>query len=151
MKKLELHWKILIGMLLGLVFGFVMLQISGGEEFVNDWINPFGTIFVKLLKLIAIPLILASLIKGISDLKDISKFANIGIRTIVIYIITTVIAISIGLILVNTFQPGDGVSDETIAKLTETYASDNSVQEKISEATKQKDSGPLKFLEDMVP
>ncbi len=151
MKKLELHWKILIGMLLGLLFGFVMLYVNGGEEFVNNWINPLGTIFVKLLKLIAIPLILASLIKGISDLKDISKFANIGIRTIIIYVITTIIAISIGLILVNTFQPGDGVSEETISKLTETYASDNTVQEKISEATRQKDSGPLQFLEDMVP
>jgi Na+/H+-dicarboxylate symporter len=151
MKKLELHWKILIGMLLGLVFGFLMLKVNGGEEFVNDWIKPLGTIFVKLLKLIAIPLILASLIKGISDLKDISKFANIGIRTIIIYVMTTIIAISIGLILVNTLQPGDGVSEETIAKLTETYASDNSVQEKISEATRQKDSGPLQFLEDMVP
>ena len=151
MKKLELHWKILIGMLLGLVFGFVMLKVNGGEEFVNDWFKPLGTIFVKLLKLIAIPLILASLIKGISDLKDISKFANIGIRTIIIYVITTIIAISIGLILVNTFQPGEGVSEETIAKLTETYASDSSVQEKISEATIQKDSGPLQFLEDMVP
>ncbi len=151
MKKLELHWKILIGMLLGLVFGFIMLQVSGGEAFVNNWINPLGTIFVKLLKLIAIPLILASLIKGISDLKDISKFANIGVRTIIIYVITTIVAISIGLLLVNALQPGDGVSEETIAKLTETYASDNTVQEKISEATRQKDSGPLQFLEDMVP
>jgi len=151
MRKLALHWKILIGMLLGLVFGFIMLKVNGGEEFVDSWIKPLGTIFVKLLKLIAIPLILASLIKGISDLKDISKFANIGIRTIVIYIITTVVAISIGLVLVNTLQPGDGVSEETIAKLTETYASDNSVQAKISEATKQKDSGPLQFLVDMVP
>ena len=151
MKKIDLHWKILIGMLLGLVFGFVMMQISGGSEFVSNWIKPFGTIFVKLLKLIAIPLILASLIKGISDLKDISKFANIGLRTVIIYIITTIIAISIGLILVNTFQPGDGVSDETIAKLTDTYATDNTVQEKISEATRQKESGPLKALEDMVP
>lgn len=151
MRKLELHWKILIGMLLGLVFGFVMLKVDGGADFVDKWIKPFGTIFVKLLKLIAIPLILASLIKGISDLKDISKFANIGIRTILIYICTTVVAITIGLLLVNTLQPGDGVSDETIAKLTETYAADNTVQAKISEATKQKDSGPLQFLVDMVP
>lgn len=151
MKKLPLHWKILIGMLIGLVFGFIMLKVSGGPEFVDHWVKPFGTIFVKLLKLIAIPLILASLIKGISDLKDISKFANIGIRTIIIYVITTVVAISIGLLLVNTLQPGDGVSDETIAKLTETYASDNSVQAKITEATKQKDSGPLQFMVDMVP
>ena len=101
MKKLELHWKILIGMLLGLVFGFVMLQMDWGKEFTTDWIKPLGTIFVKLLKLIAIPLILASLIKGISDLKDISKFKNIGLKTIGIYIGTTVIAITIGLLLVN--------------------------------------------------
>lgn len=151
MKKLALHWQILIGMLLGLIFGFIMLQTDWGAGFVNDWIKPLGTIFVKLLKLIAIPLILASLIKGISDLKDISKFANIGLRTILIYVFTTVIAISIGLLLVNTLQPGDGVSDETIAKLTETYAGDSSVQSKIVEATRQKDSGPLQFLEDMVP
>src|SRR5210317_17616 len=121
MKKLELHWKILIGMLLGLVFGYVMLQVDGAEDFISKWIQPLGTIFVKLLKLIAIPLILASLIKGISDLKDISKFANIGLRTIIIYVFTTVIAITIGLLLVNTLQPGEGVSESTIAQLTETY------------------------------
>ncbi|MDU8887023.1 dicarboxylate/amino acid:cation symporter [Yeosuana sp. MJ-SS3] len=151
MKKLELHWKILIGMLLGLVFGYIMLQVDGGDSFINKWIQPLGTIFVKLLKLIAIPLILASLIKGISDLKDISKFANIGLRTIIIYVFTTVIAITIGLLLVNTLQPGNGVSESTIAQLTETYANDNNVQSKISEATRQKESGPLQFLEDMVP
>jgi Na+/H+-dicarboxylate symporter len=151
MKKLALHWKILIGMLLGVAFGFIMLQVNGGPEFVNRWINWAGTIFVKLLKLIAIPLILASLIKGISDLKDISKFANIGIRTILIYVFTTVIAITIGLVLVNVLQPGDGVSDETIAKLTETYANDSSVQGKILEASKQKESSPMQFLVDMVP
>jgi len=151
MKKLALHWKILIGMLLGVVFGFIMLQVDGGAEFVDKWINWAGTIFVKLLKLIAIPLILASLIKGISDLKDISKFANIGLRTIGIYVATTVVAITIGLLLVNVLQPGDGVSDETIAKLTETYANDSSVQGKITEATRQKDSGPMQFLVDMVP
>jgi len=151
MKKLALHWQILIGMLLGLVFGFIMLQISWGAGFVGDWINPVGTIFIKLLKLIAIPLILASLIKGISDLKDISKFRNIGLRTIITYVFTTVIAISIGLMLVNVMQPGDGVSEETIAKLTETYAGDSGVQSKIAEATKQKERGPLQFLVDMVP
>ncbi len=151
MKKLALHWQILIGMLFGLVFGFIMLQIDGGPEFVGKWIKWLGTVFVKLLKLIAIPLILASLIKGISDLKDISKFANIGLRTIGIYVLTTVIAISIGLVLVNVMQPGDGVSDETIAKLTETYAEDSGVQSKISEASRQKESGPLDFIVDMVP
>jgi len=151
MKKLELHWRILIGMLLGLLFGFGMTYVDGGREMVSDWINPFGTIFIKLLKLIAIPLILASLIKGISDLKDISKFRNIGLRTMGIYMGTTIVAIILGLVLVNVLQPGNGVSDETITKLTSTYASDSGVVSKLEEATRQKESGPLKFLEDMVP
>ena len=151
MRKLELHWQILIGMLLGIVFGFIMTLPDWGGGFVQDWISPIGTIFVKLLKLIAIPLILASLIKGISDLKDISKFKNIGLRTIGIYIITTVIAITIGLVLVNLLKPGNGISDETIAQLTETYASDAGVTSKLEEASRQKDRGPLQFLVDMVP
>lgn len=151
MKKLALHWKILIGMVLGIIFGIVMTTIDGGAGFVGRWIKPFGTIFVKLLKLIAVPLIIASLIKGISDLKDISKFKNIGLRTIAIYVGTTVIAITIGLLLVNVVKPGDGISEETITRLTETYANSGGVQAKIAEASKQRSSGPLQFLVDMVP
>lgn len=151
MKNLALHWKILIGMVLGILFGLGMTTINGGAQFIANWINPFGTIFVKLLKLIAVPLIIASLVKGISDLKDISKFKNIGLRTIGIYIVTTVIAISIGLLLVNIVQPGNGISEETITKLTDTYANSGGVKSKIAEASKQKSSGPLQFLVDMVP
>jgi Na+/H+-dicarboxylate symporter len=151
MRKIELHWQILIGMVTGIVFGFVMTYPDWGSQFVQDWINPFGTIFVKLLKLIAIPLILASLIKGISDLKDISQFRNIGVRTIVIYITTTIVAITLGLLLVNVMQPGEGISQDTIAKLTETYAADSEVTSKLEEASRQKQGGPLQFLEDMVP
>ena len=151
MKKMALHWKILIGMVLGILFGLLMTFVSGGATFVLDWINPFGTIFVKLLKLIAVPLIIASLVKGISDLKDISKFKNIGVRTIVIYVLTTVVDITIGLVLVNVVQPGEGISDETINKLTQTYANSGGVQSKIAEASKQLKSGPLQFMVDMVP
>ena len=138
-------------MVLGILFGLGMTTINVGAQFIANWINPFGTIFVKLLKLIAVPLIIASLVKGISDLKDISKFKNIGLRTIGIYIVTTVIAISIGLLLVNIVQPGNGISEETITKLTDTYANSGGVQSKIAEASKQKSSGPLQFLVDMVP
>lgn len=151
MKKIELHWKIIIGMVLGLIFGFILLQFEGGKNFSNNWIKPVGTIFIKLLKLIAIPLILASLIKGISDLKDISKFKLIGLRTIIVYICTTIIAISIGLILVNIFEPGDGVSAETVSKLTDSYSESKGVQQKLSTASEQKNIGPLQFIEDMVP
>ncbi|RKF03362.1 Na+/H+-dicarboxylate symporter [Tenacibaculum lutimaris] len=151
MKKLALHWQILIGMILGILFGLAMTFVEGGALFVANWIKPLGTIFVKLLKLIAVPLIIASLVKGISDLKDISKFKNIGLRTILIYIGTTVIAITVGLMLVNIVQPGNGISEDTIAKLTETYANSGGVQSKIAEASKQKASGPLQFIVDMVP
>ena len=151
MKKPALHWQIMIGMLAGVLFGWLMTSVPGGAAFTTDWIKPFGTIFVKLLKLIAIPLILASLIKGISDLKDISKFSRIGGRTIGVYIITTVFAISVGLLLVNILQPGNGISPETVAKLEATYASSSGIQAKISEAEKQRASGPLQFIVDMVP
>ena len=151
MKKMALHWKILIGMLTGVLFGIIMLNINDGDLFVNNWIKPLGTIFVKLLKLIAIPLILASLIKGISDLKDISKFKTIGSKTIVTYIITTVIAISIGLMLVNVINPGAGISSETVERLTTTYSESSGVQSKLAEATNQIQSSPLQFLVDTVP
>ena len=71
MKNLALHWKILLGMVIGVAFGFLMVNFSGGKELVLDWVKPFGTIFINALKLIAVPLILGSLISGVSDLKDI--------------------------------------------------------------------------------
>jgi Na+/H+-dicarboxylate symporter len=138
-------------MVVGILFGLAMTSVDGGATFVSNWINPFGNIFVKLLKLIAVPLIIASLVKGISDLKDISKFKNIGLKTIGIYIGTTVIAITIGLLLVNIVKPGEGISEETITKLTDTYANSGGVQSKIAEASRQKGSGPLQFMVDMVP
>lgn len=151
MKKLALHWQILIGMTLGILFGFIMVQVDWGRGFVEDWINPFGTIFVNLLKLIAVPLILASLIKGISDLKDIAKFRKMGLRTILIYIATTVIAISLGLVLVNTINPGAGISQETIDNLSATYEGNSNIAGKLATAAAQKDAGPLQALVDMVP
>lgn len=146
--KLALHWKILIGMVLGVLFGIIMSK-AGLNEFVVDWISPFGTIFISLLKMIAIPLIIASLIKGISDLQDISKFSKIGIQTIVIYIITTVIAVTIGLSVVHIINPGNSVSDETIEQIL--ADSGSSVSEKLDAAAAQQESGPLQFLEDLVP
>ena len=151
MKKLALHWKILLGMLVGVLFALLLTNFDWGASFIGDWIKPFGTIFVNLLKLIAVPLILASLIKGISDLKDISKFRLIGGRTILVYISTTIVAICIGLVLVNILKPGEGIAQETIDKLTSTYANSSSVSAKMAAAENQKSVGPLQFLVDMVP
>jgi Na+/H+-dicarboxylate symporter len=101
--------------------------------------------------LIAIPLIVASLLKGILDLKDISKFARIGGRSIMLYVGTTVVAISIGLLMVNIIQPGNGISEETIQTMTENYAGNSSITNKLQTADAQSSSGPLSFVEDMVP
>lgn len=151
MKKIALHWKILIGMFLGVIFGFIMNSIDGGKDFVTDWIKPFGTIFINLLKLIAVPLILASLIKGISDLKDISKIKSMGFRTISIYIFTTLVAVVIGLGIVNTVKPGIGMPADTIDKIKTKYATSSGVSDKLAKASVQKDSGPLQALVDIFP
>ena len=149
MKKLALHWQILIGMATGVIFALILTRFDWGPDFVSDWIKPFGNIFINALKLIAVPLILASLIKGISDLKDISKLSKMGFRTIVTYVITTVIAVSIGLTLVNLIEPGKTITEETRTELISSYETDAS--SKIEDAQRQKDSGPLQALEDIVP
>ncbi|WP_042504795.1 dicarboxylate/amino acid:cation symporter [Algibacter lectus] len=151
MKKLAMHWKIIIGMILGIIFGFIMNNVDGGRGFVGDWVAPFGKIFINLLKLIAVPLILASLIKGITDLKDISKIKNMGLRTLGIYMGTTVIAIAIGLALVNTVKPGVGMPEETIEKIKLRYANDTGIADKISEASARTNAGPLQALVDIFP
>lgn len=161
--RLALHWQILIGMVAGLLFGWVAVKF-GGQQFTIDWVKPFGTIFIRLLKMIAIPLIVASLIKGVSDLQDLSRLSSMGFQTIVLYLMTTVIAVVIGLAIVNVFQPGRSVSDETRAGLLAAMPSDeeagggsksDATSEKLgkiqAQAKKQKSSGPLQPLVDMVP
>ncbi len=149
MRKIALHWKILIGMSLGVLFGVSFSFIPSGDLFISNYIKPFGTIFINLLKLIAVPLILASLIKGISDLKDISKLSKMGGRTIITYLITTLAAVTIGLILVNVIKPGKSISVDTRNELVEAYASDTQAKQKA--AAKQQELGPLQALVDMVP
>lgn len=149
MKKLALHWRILLGMFLGVVFALIMTNFDFGKDFIKDWIKPFGTIFINSLKLIAIPLILAALIKGVSDLKDISKLSKMGGRTIGIYIVTTVIAVSIGLVLVNIINPGKQITESTRTEMVESYSTDTTKYK--DEAAKQKQDGPLQALIDLVP
>jgi len=149
MKKLALHWQILLGMVLGVIAGLIMTNFDGGREIIQDWIKPFGKMFINSLKLIAVPLILASLIKGVSDLKDISKLSKMGGRTIAIYIVTTVLAVSIGLLLVNVIKPGNSISETTRLEMVENYSGDTAKYKE--DAKRQKESGPLQALEDLVP
>lgn len=149
MKKLPLHWKILLGMLFGVLFGLLFSQFEWGKALVVDWIKPFGTIFINVLKLIAVPLILASLIKGVSDLKDITQLSSMGGRTIGLYLFTTLTAVTIGLSIVNVIKPGNTISDETRTELLSAYASEAAAKQSVAAA--QKEAGPLQALVDLVP
>jgi Na+/H+-dicarboxylate symporter len=149
MKKLPLHWKILLGMLFGVLFGLLCSQFEWGKSLVVDWVKPFGTIFINVLKLIAVPLILASLIKGVSDLKDITQLSSMGGRTIGLYLLTTLTAVTIGLSIVNVIKPGNTISDETRTELLSAYASDAAAKQSVAAA--QKEAGPLQALVDLVP
>ena len=148
MKKIALHWQIIIGLCLGLVYGIISIHYGYGE-FTSNWISPFGTIFINLLKLVAMPLVLASLVTGVASLSDVKKLSRIGGKTIAIYLGTTAFAVTIGLLSVNILNPGDKVPDEMQSKLQAMYQKDAS--KKAISVQKVKDRGPLQPLVDMVP
>lgn len=149
MKSLALHWRILIGMALGVIVALIMSQISWGPALITDYVKPFGTIFINGLKLIAVPLILASLIKGVSDLKDLSRLSQMGLRTILTYVFTTILAVSVGLMVVNLVAPGEKITQETRNELLEAYG--GQAVQKMEQAEKQREAGPLQALVDLVP
>ncbi len=146
--KIALHWKILIGLIAGLVFGFLMKNLDQAA-LVGNWVKPFGTIFINLLKMIAVPLILVSLINGLADLKDISKLSKLGGRTVVLYLFTTVTAVSLGLVLANVVKPGTFINQESRESLLSNFAGD--AAQKIQLAETAKNQGPLQPLVDVVP
>ena len=105
MKKLALHWKIILGMVLGIVWAIASSQL-GWSKFTLNWIAPFGTIFLNVLKLIAIPLVLFSVISGIIGIGNPKHLGKMGAKTLGMYLLSTIFAVSLGLILVNSLKPG---------------------------------------------
>nr|MBS0036921.1 dicarboxylate/amino acid:cation symporter [Saprospiraceae bacterium] len=147
MKKLELHWQILLGMVAGVAIGVVAVQFAAGPQLIVDWVKPFGTIFINVLKLIAMPLIIASLIKGLSDLEDISRLSVLGKRTIGIYLLTTLLAVTIGLTIVNVIQPGKTINEDTRNQLEQAYQTEADRTRGMAEEARE--AGPLKPIEDL--
>ncbi|MCF8222192.1 MAG: dicarboxylate/amino acid:cation symporter [Bacteroidales bacterium] len=147
LKKMPLWAKIIIGMVLGLIWGMIATR-TGLEEITLDWIKPWGTIFLKLLKLIAVPLIFVSLVKGVSSLTDISKLSRIGIKTVSYYIVSTLIATTFGLFLVNIVDPGDTFPEEKRMEYMEEWQGEVSESQLLAESS---DTSPLRFIVDMVP
>lgn len=111
-KKIALHWQVIMALLLGVLFAISAINF-GWQQFTADYIEPFGIIFIKLLKMIAVPLVLFSIISGIASLGDVKKLGKMGFKTLLIYLTTTLTAILLGLLLVNVFQPGATPSEAT--------------------------------------
>ena len=111
MIKLPIHIKIVMGLILGIIWAFIS-SLLGWNEFTIRWIDPFGMIFIRLLKFIAVPLVLFSIIGGVSGLRDVSKLGRLGWKTLLAYMTTTLLAVSIGLTLVNIVKPGTHIDDE---------------------------------------
>lgn len=186
MRKLALHWKIIIGLFLGVLWA-VLSGFFGWSEFTMNWLAPWGRIFINLLKLIAIPLVLFSIIGGIVGLGDPKHLGKIGLRTLGLYLVTTVFAISIGLLLVNFIKPGNWMDDQVRTEnriayelwaqsegipvqddlwligdpnnkelvsevaLRRGFDQDEAVRSRMQHVKEAQDSGPLQFVEDMVP
>ncbi len=146
--RLPLYIQILLGMIAGILIGLVALQ-SGKPILIEHWIRPWGNLFIRLLQLIAVPLVFFSLIKGIIGLNDISKFSRMGGRTILIYMATTAIAVTWGISMGLLVKPGNLVDQSTVAHMQESYRS--VVAEQIKAAEENSEKGPLDFVYDIVP
>ncbi|MCY3593660.1 MAG: dicarboxylate/amino acid:cation symporter [Bacteroidetes bacterium] len=144
----QLHIWIILGLVLGLGYGILSAAMGWGE-FTQNWISPFGDIFLNSLFMIAVPLVLGSIITGISSLSDTRKLARIGGKTIAIYIGTTVFALIIGLILVNIVRPGDTVPEDVRTELQAEWS--DMAEERQESAASAEERGPLQAFVDMVP
>ena len=149
MKSIPLHVKILIGLVLGLLWGIISVSTALDPRLTIDYIQPVGEVFIALLKMVAMPLVLASLIVGVASMNDFQKLSRIGGRTIGIYICTTVLAITIGLLLVNLIRPGNQLPEATRENLMKLYAQNVATQ--VQKASNLEEKSPLQPVVDIVP
>lgn len=149
MKKVALHIQILIGLGAGLVFAMVSIKLGWPTAFTVNYIKPFGTIFLNSLKMIAVPLIFASLIIGITNIEDVTKLSRIGGRTFFIYAVTTILAVILGLAIANLAKPGQVISEQTRNRLMSLYG--DQAEEHRAAIQEIHQGGPLQFLVDLIP
>lgn len=151
LKNIPLYIKILFGMFAGLLFGLICVWTGIEAQIVSDWITPFGDLFMRLLKLIAVPLVLLSLIGGVGNLGDIKKLSRLGVRTIGIYLCTTVVAVALGLVLVNLIRPGEVVDRGAITSMQDATSSTEIIADRQNIVHDIESASPLQPLVDIVP
>lgn len=147
-KGLDLHWKILSGLLLGLLWG-VSTSFTGLDQWTEAWIAPIGDLFVRMLKLIAIPLVITSLVLGVSSTESQAGLTKLGFRTIGFYLLTTALAIGIGLGVANGLQPGRTLSAEFRQQVSDSHRGDSNLQ--LPTETTGMDRSWMQFMADLVP
>jgi len=145
-RKIPVYLQILIGMGAGITVGMIAVHVNG-QQVITDWVKPWGQVFMRLLQLIAVPLVVISLIKGVIELGDISKVSKLGMRTLVLYLITTLVAILVGVTLAMTVKPGQFFDVGQSGVLNEAY--NQTVSNVLEEQPKK--NAPLNFLFDVVP
>ena len=113
--KLSLAWQIVIGLALGIAVGAVLNHFSAEKAWwIANVLQPAGDIFIRLIKMIVVPIVISSLVVGIAGVGDAKKLGRIGLKTIIYFEIVTTVAIVVGLLLANLFQPGTGIDMSTL-------------------------------------
>lgn len=148
MKRPPLHVQILLGMLVGVIWGLIASNY-GLIGFTTNWIKPFGNIFINLLKLVAVPLVIVTIIGGITSLSSTSKLSRIGKKTFGWFAGLSLVSSAIGLVFVLLFSPGKYLPEEKREELRVKYSEDVSMR--MNSAEEIRNSSPLKIFEDMVP
>ncbi|MFY9233760.1 MAG: dicarboxylate/amino acid:cation symporter [Fimbriimonadaceae bacterium] len=130
-RGLPLHTKIFIGLIIGVIAGTIAQFWLGAEDqglnaFVKNVTHPAGQLFLRLIFMIVVPLLFSALVLGVAEIGDVRKIGRVGLRALGMTVILSGIAVLLGLFMVNTFRPGDGIDAATRTKLTEVYAKKSS-------------------------
>lgn len=114
-QKISLAWQILIALVLGIALGAVLHEQQESRQWlISNILSPAGDIFIRLIKMIVVPIVIATLIVGIAGVGDAKKLGRIGFKTILYFEIITTVAIILGITLANVFQPGHGIDMSTL-------------------------------------
>lgn len=138
-KGMPLHTRILIGLLVGVVAGVAANRIFGGDHARVSWVidnftNPVGQLFLRLLLMIVVPLVFSSLVVGVAGIGDIRKLGRVGLKSFGYCLVISAISVAIGITLANTIRPGFRVDPATSAALQQRFASDATTR--VQDATK---------------
>jgi DAACS family dicarboxylate/amino acid:cation (Na+ or H+) symporter len=150
---MKLHNKILLGLLVGLILGLLSnLLIEDKAQIlwlVNYISYPLGQVFLRMIFMIVIPLIFVAIVLGISDFRDIHKIGRIGVKALAFTFVITSISVLIGIVAVNTFEPGRQISETDRNALIQTINGSESVTQIVGKAKESK--GILQIIIDIVP